>query len=68
MTLKSLSRIRKIGGSLVVTIPKEIVKEKSLEEGILVEIEIGKKKLDGFGCARGIGSFTREDRMGDRDL
>ena len=28
MTLKSVSRIRSIGGSLVVTIPKEIVKEK----------------------------------------
>jgi len=28
--MESLARTRKIGGSLVVSIPKEIVKEKSL--------------------------------------
>ena len=66
MTLKSLSRIRVIGGSLVVTIPREIVKEQSLKEGELVELEIGKVKIDGFGTLKGIGKFTRKDRIEDR--
>lgn len=66
MSLKGISRIRSIGGSLVVTIPKEIVKEKSLNEGELVELEIEKTKKDFFGSLKGIRSFTRQDRMEDR--
>jgi hypothetical protein len=68
MTLKSVSRIRSIGGSLVVTIPKEIVKEKSLSEGELIELEIERPSENFFGCIKGIGSFTKKDRMGDRNL
>ncbi len=68
MTLKGLSRIRCIGGSLVVTIPKEIVREKNLKEGILVELDIEKIKLDGFGKFKNISSFSEKDRMEDRTL
>jgi antitoxin component of MazEF toxin-antitoxin module len=66
MTLKTLSRIRAIGGSLVVTIPKEIVKEQSLQEGELIKLEVNKIKIDGFGLLKGVGKFTRKDRMEDR--
>ena len=66
MTLKSLSRLRSIGGSLVVTIPKEVVKQKFLDEGVLVEIEVEKVEADGFGKFKDLKSFTDEDRMGDR--
>ena len=68
MTFKSLSRIRCIGGSLVVTIPKEIVKLKSLMEGELIELEIEKPNENFFGALQGIGSFTREDRLEDRNI
>ena len=44
MTLKTVSRIRAIGGSLVVTIPKEVVKNEFLNEGELIELEIRKPK------------------------
>jgi hypothetical protein len=60
--LKSLSRARRIGGSLVVTIPKEIVKEEQIEENELVEISIKKTRKDYFGALKGIGSFKKEDR------
>lgn len=66
MTLKSVSRIRSIGNSLVVTIPREIVKEKGLIEGELIELEIERPAVEGFGALKGIGSFSREDRIGDR--
>ena len=49
MKIKALSRIRAIGGSLIVTIPKEVVKEQSLQEGELVELELDKLKIDVFG-------------------
>jgi len=64
--MKSLTRTRAIGGSLMVTIPKEIVREKSIQEGELVEIDIEKPKRDFFGVLKGIGSFKEKDRMEDR--
>ena len=50
----------------MITIPKEIVKEKSLKEGELIEIEVEKAKIDGFGALKGIGKFTHKDRIEDR--
>lgn len=64
--MKTLTRTRAVGGSLIVTIPKEIVKEESLKEGELVEVDVEKVKVDGFGIFKGMGKFTREDRMEDR--
>lgn len=61
--MKTLTRTRGIGGSLVVTIPKEIVKEELLCEGELVEIQVEKVKKDFFGALKGIGSFTKEDEL-----
>ncbi len=61
--MKTLTRTRTIGGSLVVTIPKEIVKEESLHEGELVEIEVSKVKKDFFGALKGIGHFAKEDKF-----
>ncbi len=61
--MKTLTRTRGIGGSLVVTIPKEIVKEELLSEGELVEIQVEKVKKDFFGALKGVGSFTKEDEL-----
>ncbi len=64
--LKTLTRTRKIGGSIVVTIPKELVKEEQLKENELVEISIKKTIKNYFGIFKGIGPFTKKDRMEDR--
>ena len=61
MEASALTRMRAVGGSLVVTIPKEIVEAESLEEGEMVRIEVHKLKRDWFGCLKGIGPFTAED-------
>jgi len=61
--MKALTRTRAVGGSLIVTIPSEIVKEKSLTENEIVEIEVKRPKKDGFGILKGIGSFTKEDEL-----
>lgn len=60
--MKTITRTRSVGGSLIVTIPKEIVKEESLREGELVEIELEKVRKSGFGALKGIGRFTDKDR------
>lgn len=66
--MKSLTRTRTVGGSLMVTIPIEIVRTQGISEGEEIEIEVRKKKKDFFGALKGISAFTREDRMKDREL
>lgn len=63
----ALARVRKVGGSLIVTIPREVVEEEGVKPGELVNIEIRKTKKSFFGAARGIGPFTRDDEMRDHD-
>ncbi|HLC74611.1 MAG TPA: AbrB/MazE/SpoVT family DNA-binding domain-containing protein [Candidatus Nanoarchaeia archaeon] len=61
--MKTVARTRSIGGSLVVTIPKEIVREEMIQENELVEIEVKRTKRDFFGALRGVGHFTEEDEL-----
>jgi antitoxin component of MazEF toxin-antitoxin module len=63
----ALARVRKVGGSLVVTIPREVAEEEGVKPGELVNIEVRKTRRSFFGAARGIGPFTREDEMKAHD-
>lgn len=60
--MTAIARTRRIGGSLVVTIPVEIVKGEELQENQVVNITVKKRKVSGFGILKGIISFTEEDR------
>ena len=65
--MATITRIRALGGSLAVTIPIEIVREKNLKEDEIVEIEIKKHRTNYFGALKGIGKYDRkEDRARDR--
>jgi hypothetical protein len=59
----TLVKTRKVGGSLVVTLPKDLVEAKKIREGEIVEISIKKLRVDGFGALRGIGPFTSDDEL-----
>ncbi len=59
----ALVRTRRVGGSLVVTLPKELVEEKRIREGEIIEIEVRKIRRDGFGVFRDISPFTTEDEL-----
>lgn len=61
--MEALTRTRKIGGSILVTIPKYIVKEESIVEGELIKINVEKVKKSGFGILKGMRSFTKEDEL-----
>jgi len=61
--LMSLVKARKVGGSLVVTLPKELVESKKVKEGEILEITVKKVKKDGFGVFKGMTSFTVEDEL-----
>ena len=61
--MKAIVRTREVGGSLMVTIPKKIVKEENIIVGQPIEITIKKLKKSFFGALRGIGKFTKEDKF-----
>lgn len=65
--MAALARIRALGGSLAVTIPIEMVRQQGFHENEEVEIIIRKRKKDYFGALKGIGKFTKKDRMEDRE-
>lgn len=59
----ALAKVRKVGGSLVVTIPKEVAEAEGLQVGGLVRIEVKKVRRSWFGAARGVAPFTAEDEL-----
>jgi antitoxin component of MazEF toxin-antitoxin module len=63
----ALVKTRRVGGSLVVTLPKELVENKKIREGEILEIAVQKKRRDGFGVLRGMKPFTAEDELDDHE-
>jgi antitoxin component of MazEF toxin-antitoxin module len=61
--MKALVKSRKAGGSIIVSIPKEVVEHEGIRGGELLEIDVRKAKKDWFGALKGIGPFTKEDEL-----
>jgi hypothetical protein len=58
-----LAKTRKVGGSIVVTLPKEVVALQQIKENEYVEITVKKCRKDGFGILKGMAPFTVEDEL-----
>jgi len=58
-----LAKTRKVGGSLVVTLPKELVESEKIKEGEIIEIKVKKLRKKGFGILKGVAPFTAEDEL-----
>jgi hypothetical protein len=58
-----LAKTRKVGGSLVVTLPKELVETEKIREGEVVKIRVKKLRKDGFGLFKGMATFSVEDEL-----
>lgn len=61
--MKTFARTRKFGGSIVVTLPKEIIKEENNQEENLWERDIQKTKKNYFGLLKGMKKFTKKDEF-----
>jgi len=62
-----ITRARKVGGSIMATIPKETVKELNIRDNEEIELNVRKRKRSFLGALKGIGPFTEEDRLDVRD-
>lgn len=58
-----LAKTRKVGGSIVVTLPKELVETEQIKEDMYIEISVKKCRKNGFGALKGLGKFTVEDEL-----
>jgi len=56
------SKAKRVGGSIMVTLPKTVVDLLGIEEGDTIELDVHLPRRDFFGALRGIGRFTEEDR------
>ena len=56
-----LAKTKRVGGSLMVTIPKSAVDTFGIEEGETVELSVRPLRKDYFGALRGVGTFSHED-------
>lgn len=61
--MDSMVKTRKLGGSLIVTIPNETVKELNLKENEAVLLSLKRPKKSYFGIAPNISAFTEKDRF-----
>lgn len=63
MPIEAIAKTRKLGGSLIVTIPKMIVESEGLSENQMIRVHIQKIKKSGFGLCRGVGPFIKEGKL-----
>lgn len=60
---KTVQYAKRVGGSLMVRIPKEIVDLQKIKAGEPVEVDIHKMKQDWFGAFPNLSRFKKEDRF-----
>ncbi len=63
IVMEILTKTRKIGGSLVITLPKTVVEAEELTIGQMVVVDVKKIKKSGFGLCRGLGPFVKESKF-----
>ncbi len=60
---KCVAKTRKVGGSIVITLPKEMVDAQKIRDNEYVEVEVKKCRKNGFGALKGLAPFSTEDEL-----
>ena len=64
--METITKARRIGGSLVVTLPKIVEEEEGIRDNQSVKINVKKIRRSGFGMFKGVAHFTKEDKFKDQ--
>ena len=59
----TIQYVKKVGGSLMVRIPKEIARLEQIAENQPIEIDIHKLKKDCFGALQGLASMQKKEKL-----
>lgn len=62
-----IQRAKRVGGSIMVRIPKDAVELEQIADGDLIRFEPKKVRRDVFGSLPDVGPFTQEDKFDARD-
>jgi len=65
--MKTMVKAKRIGGSIMVTIPRDIVEKKSIREGSVFPIEVGEPETDLFGAFKGLKIKKEHIKASDFD-
>lgn len=65
--MKTVATTKKIGGSLMVLIPKNVAEAEGIGENQKVELEIRKAKISGFGILKGLKIKKEHIKASDFD-
>jgi antitoxin component of MazEF toxin-antitoxin module len=60
---KAPTRAKKVGGSIMVRLPKEIVQQEDIQEGEMIEVDVRKARKEWFGATPNVDPFTHEDEL-----
>lgn len=63
-----ISRVKRIGGSLMARIPSDAAKELNIKDNDEIQMDVSKKRKSYFGVFRDskYSEFTEEDRLDSR--
>ena len=62
-SITTIGKARKVGGSLIVTIPKMIIEREGIRKEDVIEFNVKKVKKSYRGILKGIGSFKKSDKL-----
>jgi antitoxin component of MazEF toxin-antitoxin module len=60
-------KTRRAGGSLIVTLPREVAELLGLRESEVIRITVERPNRSYFGAFRGAGKFRHKERADHRD-
>jgi len=61
---EAVGKVRRVGGSFMVTIPREIAAAEGIHEGTTVQLRIVKKRRSAFGAFPGLAPWSHEGDWG----
>ena len=64
---RTIVKTRKIGGSIVVRIPKDVAEREGIKEDEFVEIDVKKAKGEWFGAFPTLKKFSRDEELDVHD-
>ncbi len=62
-----LQYAKKVGGSLMVRIPKEVAEIEQIRHGQMVKLEVHRLRKDWFGALKGIGQLKKKEKLSLHD-
>jgi hypothetical protein len=61
MWVEIVATVRKVGGSLMLTIPKEVADAEGIREGTVVNAKVHKKRQSSFGLFPNLGPWEHPE-------